>query len=122
MSERRDGMCYYCGKMTVGCAGNPGEWPVMLCHADDPGVVKHHHVRCVSERLAEVERLTAELDRERIDTGRNAYAAGREQAAKIADRWHESAQRVTSDPGMIGMASEIAVAIRAKIKQESVSK
>ena len=38
---------------------------------------------------AKVERLTAELDRERIDTGRNAYAAGREQAAKKCDEIDE---------------------------------
>lgn len=61
--QAHDGPCYYCNKPTNGYAGNPGMWPVMLCHPDDPGVVKYHHVKCVSERLAEVERLKAEAKR-----------------------------------------------------------
>lgn len=48
-----DGPCYYCGKPVNNLAGNPGLWSVGLCHADDPGVVKWHHVKCVSERLGE---------------------------------------------------------------------
>lgn len=44
--------CYYCGKPCNGFAGNPGEWPIPLCHADDPGRVKWHHIDCVSSRLA----------------------------------------------------------------------
>ena len=60
-----DGPCYYCNKPTHRHAGNPGFWPVMLCHADDPGKVKHHHVQCVSERLAKVERLEAKLEQQR---------------------------------------------------------
>ena len=46
-----DGVCYYCGEMTNSLAGNPGEWPVMLCHKDEPGKVKHHHTKCVMYRL-----------------------------------------------------------------------
>ena len=64
MSNRleHDGPCYYCNEPTESHAGNPGLWPVMLCHPDDPGRVKHHHARCVGDRLAEVKQLKAELD------------------------------------------------------------
>ena len=58
----RDGPCYYCNEPTESNAGNPGLWPVLLCHSDDPGKVKHHHVRCVSNRLAEFERLKEAWD------------------------------------------------------------
>ena len=61
---KQDGPCYYCNKPTISHAGNPGLWPVMLCHADDPGKVKHHHVQCVSERLAKVEQM--KLSRTRL--------------------------------------------------------
>jgi hypothetical protein len=47
----KDGDCYYCGKKTNSLAGNPSEWPVMLCHSDDPGKVKFHHTGCVDKRL-----------------------------------------------------------------------
>jgi len=57
-----DGPCYYCNEPTESNAGNPGLWPVLLCHPDKPGKAKHHHVQCVSERLAEIERLRAEVE------------------------------------------------------------
>jgi hypothetical protein len=43
--------CYYCHEACNSFAGNPGEWPVGLCHPDDPGKLKWHHVGCVSDRL-----------------------------------------------------------------------
>lgn len=43
--------CYWCGEPTNGLAGDPGEWPIFLCHAENPGVVKAHHERCVMDRL-----------------------------------------------------------------------
>jgi hypothetical protein len=43
--------CYFCGRACNALAGNPGEWPIPLCHADEPGVVKWHHTSCVQERL-----------------------------------------------------------------------
>lgn len=49
----RDGPCYYCHLPTSSLAGDPGLWPVVLCHPDEPGVPKIHHERCVSERLHE---------------------------------------------------------------------
>jgi len=49
--------CYYCGEPCNSLAGNPGKWPVALCHADEPGVVKWHHGGCVSERLVRLERI-----------------------------------------------------------------
>jgi hypothetical protein len=49
---REHGMpCYYCGELTDSLAGNPGKWPVILCHRDEPGVPKVHHSACVSARL-----------------------------------------------------------------------
>lgn len=45
--------CYYCGENCDALAGNPGKWPVMLCHKDEPGVMKYHHVECVTKRLIE---------------------------------------------------------------------
>ena len=43
--------CYYCRRPCSRVAADPGEWPIPLCHADEPGVVKWHCTRCVSERL-----------------------------------------------------------------------
>ena len=45
--------CYYCGEECNSLAGNPGRWPIPLTHPDEPGVVKWHHIRCVSERLSD---------------------------------------------------------------------
>lgn len=47
--------CYYCGGPCNGLTGDPGWWPVGLCHPDDPGVVKWHHESCVTERLHRTE-------------------------------------------------------------------
>lgn len=43
--------CYYCGQPCDGIAASPGRWPIPLTHADDPGVVKWHHIECVTARL-----------------------------------------------------------------------
>lgn len=61
--EGHDAPCYYCGKPTNSWAANPGQWPIPLCHADEPGVVKRHHIDCVSERLRAHERDHSELVR-----------------------------------------------------------
>ena len=45
--------CYFCKKPINSFAANPGLWAVTLCHADEPGVVKPHHVDCVMTRLDE---------------------------------------------------------------------
>lgn len=49
----RDGPCYYCGEPTQSLAGDPGRWPLLFSHDDDPGVVRHHHTRCVYRLLPE---------------------------------------------------------------------
>ena len=49
--QGHDAPCYYCGKPCNSLAGDPGQWPVALCHEDEPGVVKWHHTGCVSDRL-----------------------------------------------------------------------
>lgn len=43
--------CYYCKEPCDALAGNPGRWPVGLCHPDDPGVLKWYHHDCVFQRL-----------------------------------------------------------------------
>jgi hypothetical protein len=55
-------LCYYCKGLCNALTGNPGEWPLCFTHPDEPGKAKWHHVSCVQERLAEVERLKAERD------------------------------------------------------------
>ncbi len=47
----KDDKCYYCGEMTNSFAGNPGKWPVVLSHSDEPGKPKCHHEECVILRL-----------------------------------------------------------------------
>jgi hypothetical protein len=53
--------CYYCGKPIDNLAGNPGKWSVLLCHEDDPGVVKPHHSQCVMDRLLKYEQYKKDL-------------------------------------------------------------
>jgi hypothetical protein len=53
--------CYYCGEKCNGFAGDPSKWPIPLCHVDDPGRVKWHHIGCVDERLHQVESLSARV-------------------------------------------------------------
>ena len=48
--------CYYCKEPCNSFAGNPSKWPIPLCHADDPGRVKWHHIGCVAERVRDGER------------------------------------------------------------------
>lgn len=43
--------CYYCGEPCNSFAGDPGLWPILLCHPEAPGVARAHHDRCVSQRL-----------------------------------------------------------------------
>ncbi len=51
--EGHDKPCYYCGEPCNGLAGNPSRWPIPLCHRDEPGWVKWHHIGCVTSRLIE---------------------------------------------------------------------
>jgi hypothetical protein len=60
--------CYYCHKRCNSLAGNPGEWPIPLCHADDPGRVKWHHIECVSMRLRGYARLDSLYHKMKHDT------------------------------------------------------
>ncbi len=45
--------CYYCGEPCSSVAGNPGKWPLVLFHRDEPGKPKWHHAGCVAARLIE---------------------------------------------------------------------
>ena len=57
--EGHEKPCHYCGELCSSVAGNPARWPIPLCHSDEPGVVKWHHVGCVSARLARLAALEA---------------------------------------------------------------
>lgn len=48
--------CYYCQEGCDSLAANPSRWPIPMCHADDPGRVKWHHIGCVAERVRDGER------------------------------------------------------------------
>jgi hypothetical protein len=54
-----DGPCVECGKATQWAAGDPGRWPAMLPTEAEPGVAKHHHVKCVLGWRAQVEAARA---------------------------------------------------------------
>jgi hypothetical protein len=45
--------CHYCGEPVNALAGNPGLWPIVMSHSDEPGVPKIHHMSCVQVRLDE---------------------------------------------------------------------
>lgn len=49
-----DEPCYFCGERCNALSGNPSEWPIPLCHEDEPGVAKAHHVGCVSGKLQQL--------------------------------------------------------------------
>jgi hypothetical protein len=55
MTEGHDEPCYYCGIPCNNLIGNPGMWSIPLCHSDEPGKVKWHHIGCVSMRLGKLE-------------------------------------------------------------------
>ena len=44
--------CYYCGEPIDNLSATPSQWNCgPLCHGDQPGVVRPHHVGCVADRL-----------------------------------------------------------------------
>ncbi len=55
MREGHAEKCYYCEKLCNSLSANPGDWPIGLCHRNEPGVVKWHHTRCVSDKLRKLE-------------------------------------------------------------------
>ena len=57
IQEGHGSPCYYCGEKCNNLTGDPGKWPVGLCHSDEPGVVKWHHSGCVSDRLEDLARM-----------------------------------------------------------------
>lgn len=65
-----DGPCFYCNEITDSFAGNPGRWPLVFAHPDGTGIVKHHHVKCVVDRL---NLPTEEQVREAVHRGDEAY-------------------------------------------------
>ena len=54
--------CHYCGGVCDPLAGNPGLWPVTLCHKEEPGVPKQHHTACVQKRLRFLEEAVESLE------------------------------------------------------------
>ena len=59
--------CYYCGKPISAIAADPGLWGIPLCHADEPGVIKPHHIGCVVDRLIPAEQLEKRVRRETLE-------------------------------------------------------
>jgi hypothetical protein len=59
--ESHNKSCHYCGAPCDNLAANPGLWAVGLCHADEPGVVKWHHIGCVSAKLADGQKADVEV-------------------------------------------------------------
>ena len=53
VAESHGKPCYYCKEPVNALAGNPGLWPIVMSHRDEPGVPKIHHMSCVQERLDE---------------------------------------------------------------------
>lgn len=53
MLQGHNAPCHYCGEKCNSLHGSPSMWPVPLTHRDNPGVVKWHHIGCVTERLIE---------------------------------------------------------------------
>jgi hypothetical protein len=53
--------CHYCAAPIDDLATDPGLWGIGLCHEDDPGVIKWHHVGCILKRLKENESLKTQL-------------------------------------------------------------
>lgn len=76
MLEGHDELCYYCGEPCDSLAGFPSKWPVALCHSDEPGVVKWHHVGCVSERLTKLEKTQGLLTKWEVEWNKMRYADG----------------------------------------------
>lgn len=57
--------CFYCGQRCNEFAADPDQWPIRLCHADNPGVPQAHHMGCVIarlERTAAAEKRVRELE------------------------------------------------------------
>lgn len=84
--------CYYCGKPCDALTGNASLWPVALPHKDDPGVMKWHHVKCVSERLER------EKDLENALLDAVAHLSGAVSAYKKHASRHKSVGRAVADP------------------------
>ncbi len=76
LKQGHDALCYYCGEKCNSLAANPFVWPIPLSHADDPGVVKWHHIGCVSDRLHSAARLEAERNAAQTETKRTLEVFG----------------------------------------------
>ena len=93
--QGHDRPCYYCGEKTNGLAGNPGLWPIPLCHADEPGKVKWHHSSCVTDRLVEnqsrlekvlrLEISNLKIDLQHANESLDAYRKGFDGAMKALE-------------------------------------
>jgi len=93
VESKPDGPCYYCGKETFSLAGDPGEWPVMLPHADDPGKVKPHHVKCILSRLNAFDRLTKDNSNILLRIVNGAMRSCIEAHGDITKEWIGSASK-----------------------------
>ena len=62
-------LCYYCKNPCNVWSASPSQWPIPLCHEDDPGRVKWHHTGCISSRLIELEIVRGDVDKLEIAFG-----------------------------------------------------
>lgn len=83
MNEGHEQLCYYCGKPCNSLHGNPSLWPIPLCHPNEPGVVKWHHIGCVSERLEQGDLLKQAIDAANSMIGHQANENDRLVAALL---------------------------------------
>ncbi len=52
-----DAPCHFCGEPVEPLSAHPGRWPLYFPEPKEPGECKAHHVQCVVERLALVDKL-----------------------------------------------------------------
>lgn len=85
--------CYYCADPCNALAGDPGRWPIAMCHADEPGRMKWHHTRCVESRCVERDELSKLLPdlREIAGTAHQRACLAESRLADLAG----AARRVT---------------------------
>ena len=91
--RKEEGPCYYCGEKCEPFAGNPGKWPIMLCHSDEPGKTKPHHVECISARLRIFDRLMKDSGQTLLNIVNGSLRCCIEAHGDITPEWIGSASK-----------------------------
>lgn len=82
VTQGHDEPCYFCKEKCDSLSANPGRWPIPLCHSDEPGKVKWHHVGCISDRLEELHTLQNRISF--LEEAINIQSSGRRVADSMA--------------------------------------